>query len=300
MRILLIAHRSLTDNPRGGERSVAIIRDYLAERHDVTTVYWAELSGIEHGAYDVALTWGHGAQAAPMCVEAKLPYVLMVRWWRNVVPIPPGDVMNREIPTAFKVEKQVLFNGAKAVVCNNQYAADAVKKHYGRECLVSYVPCLNPVRTGGNPNGHVALVTDNKDLGEPQMLREMARALPHRRFVVYNASHVYHESNIEARPYGEIDWENVGVLIYPNDGRNVTCGTSRVGVEAMSYGIPCLATDQGGICEMGMVNLCGSADWPRWIEIVYDMYECYSDDMTNDYRVYDTPAQLRVYEEAIA
>ncbi len=315
-RVVIAAHKPLAgdprfpDNqPRGGETSVSIIRDHLADTwpvlsivagHDRFSSYFSE--------GDVIVTWGQAAQETrDIAYPRGLPYILMVRWWRNVSPLPPGDLSTRIIPEEFRASKQNLFDDAAEVIANNQYTAGVVERIYGRKCKISYVPALGEVEGVGNPHGPIVLVTDGKDLGAERTVIKLAKDMPLRRFMVVNAIRpdLYSQyTNIATTGYiknmAEI-WLTAGIMIYPNY-RNDVCGTSRVAPEAMRYGVPCLANDRAGICEKGMISIPRDADSTKWehtIETIYRNYRAFSDRMLFTYKYYNTPGQLAVYDKAI-
>lgn len=315
-RVVIAAHKELVGDtrfpdskPRGGERSVSIIRDHLAETYPVLTLVKNVDRFTDYLCLDdVVITWGIAAdEAAAICRQRGIPYILMVRWWRNVCPLPPGDLSIRNVDAEFRETKQALFDAAAAVITNNQYAAEIVYRIYRRGCYVSYVPALGEIVASGNPHGPVVLVTDGKDLGAEKLIIELSLEMPLNRFLVVNAaaSDVYAAySNIDTTGYvDDMDqiWRSAGVMIYPNY-RNDVCGTSRVAPEAMRYGVPCLANDRAGICEKGMISIpriAGPKAWRNAIEKIYKNYRAFSDRMHNTYRNYDTPGQLAVFSEAV-
>ncbi len=315
-RVVIAAHKPLAGDPRfpdsqprGGETSVSIIRDHLADTWPVLSI----VSGADRfsdyfSESDVVVTWGQAAQEAhDIALPRGIPYILMVRWWRNVCPLPPGDLSTRKIPDEFRASKQRLFDHAAEVIANNRYAAQVVERIYGRECKISYVPALGEITAAGNPHGPIVLVTDGKDLGAELIVMKLAKDMPLRRFMVVNASRpeIYSDySNITVTPYQKsMDpiWREAGIMIYPNY-RNDVCGTSRVAPEAMRFGVPCLANDRAGICEKGMISIPRDADVTKWehtIETIYRNYRAFSDRMHFTFKYYNTPGQLAVYKDAV-
>lgn len=318
-RIVICAHQPLAGDPRfpharprGGETSVAIIRDHLAQRWPVVTLVHGVDDFKRHlCAGDVALTWGNAAaETREACLAKDASYILMVRWWRNVCPLPPGDLRTREIPEAFKREKEPLFRDAHSVVTNNRYASMVVDRIYGHvmkePSFYSYVPVLGQVRGGGNPGGPIVMVTDGKDLGSEEIVNQLAGLMPDRQFQVVNAkgwaAYDLH-SNIHCTNYvDDMDtvWSQAGLLIYPNY-KNDVCGTSRVGPEAMRWGVPCLANDRAGICETGMVSIPRDADIATWcstIEKIYYNYMAFSNRSRTCFEDYGTDRELAFYEKS--
>ena len=315
-RVVIAAHRPLAgdprfegEKPRGGETSVAIIRDHLALTYPVLVpVHNVDSFASFISESDVILTWGQAAEpAAAAALVRGRPYILMVRWWRNICTLPPGDIMNRTIPPDFKARKQRLIDEAFAVIANNRFTGNVVKYHYGRTCDVSYVPVTGEVVGNGNRYGPITLVTDDKDLGAVQLISKLAEAMPLHRFLVVNSkrpAYYMNYANISTTGYiNDMDalWRTVGILIYPNY-RNDVCGTSRVAPEAMRYGIPCLANDRAGICEKGMIPLSRDAEPDEWIaaiERIYADYHTYSDQAITTFEQYDSAKELAVYSRII-
>lgn len=259
---------------------------------------------------DVVLTWGPAAEpAAAAAREHVKPYIVMVRWWRNVVPIPPapGSIRERDIPPRFFRVKRILFREAAAVICNNRWSAGVVGDLYGCTTFVSYVAVEGAEPLGhGFPEGPVVVVTDGKELGAERTVKGLAQMLPHREFLVVNAKDpgAYPEANIETTGYLRDMtpvWEAAGIMLYPNYGNDV-CGTSRCAVEFMRYGVPAVSNDRCGICEKGMFGLSPDAtveEWASMIEQIYADYDRYAQAARCLFEAYDSEAQLRVYRAAV-
>lgn len=315
-RVVICAHKPLSadprfpqNRPRGGEKSVGLIRDYLSRHYPVLTAVANTDTFSDHiRPGDVALTWGIAAEETMMACQARgAPFILMVRWFRNVCPVPPvGDLRFRVIPPAFRERKKLLFDRASTVICNNRYTAEVVERIYDRPCEVSYVPVSGGLAGHGNPEGPVVLVTDGKGLGAERIVLELAGMLPGVQFQIINAT--------SGAPYGKYQnitvlgytddmekiWSQAGIMIYP--AYDDVCGTSRVAPEAMRHGVPCLANDRSGICEKGMISIprdASSTAWAHTIEKIYSNYPAFSNRMRETYRNYDSPGELSVYHEAI-
>lgn len=321
-RVIIYAHKPLAgdprfpDNrPRGGETSVAIIRDYLAKFYRVPVITFGHELGGKPPPFvrgDVVLAWGRAVPAAwSACKDAMTPFIHMVRWWRNVCPLPPGNLMERKVDPAWVRAQQPLFSDAFGIITNNRYSAGVVERIYGVRPEVSYVPVIGGLRGSGNPDGPVVLVTDGKDLGAEELLCRLAPMMPKHRFMVVNAANpaVYAGiRNIETPGAGDryvenMDtvWRQAGIVIYPAY-RNDVCGTSRIAPEAMRWGVPCLANDRAGICEKGMIGISRDAEPKHWrnaLEKVYKQYSSFSTRAINAFLEYDTPAQLAVFKHMV-
>jgi len=314
-RVLIAAHKPLAGDPRfvsqprGGEKSVGIIRDELSRDYEVITATYKTDDFAELVPdVDVVLTWGRAAPAVvPDCIRTGTPYVMMVRWWRNIAPVPPGNLREREIPNDFYTSKQYLLVNASSVITNNRWSAETIEEIYGVKAEHSYVPILGALRPGGSPDGPVVMVTDGKGLGSERMVYLLAHVFPDMMFVVINAkdAKVYRKKdNIKTTDYVEdmsVVWKSAAALIYPHYGNDV-CGTSRVGVEAMQYAVPAIANDRCGICEKGMIPVSAEADAEEWAHMLSDVFAdwpSYSSLMIEAFDKYDTDAQLAVYRRAI-
>lgn len=306
----IVAHRPLVGDsrgkPRGGEISMSIIRDAM-EAAGIETRVAVHLMDSYAPLNDVGciLTWGRAAStASDLAKHLRIPYIVSVRWWRNVVPNVNeiGDLSRASKSTDYFRTR--LFRDAFRTITNNEYSANVLRRMFDIEPLVSYVPITTPIGGNGNPKGATLLVTDNKGLGEREVLRGLAEAMPDREFIVVNAHYKYREPNIEAIRYVddmETIWPRVGILIYPNYLNDV-CGTSRVAAEAMSRGIPAIANDRAGICEKGMLGISRDAfipDWVAAIETVFQEYEVFSADAVGRMQNYNSDEQLAVYTNAV-
>lgn len=312
-RVVLAAHMPLHGDarfpnakPRGGETSVGIIRDHLAETWDVLTIVKNVDDFSEHiRKQDVVLTWGIAAEEVMRyCYPRGIPYVLMVRWWRNVCPLPPGDLMKREIDKAFVATHDRLFRRASAIITNNRYSARVLKRWYSVKAVVSYVSVAGELRPGSNPKGHVLFVTDNKGVRGAETVRAIANLMPSTNFLVVNAFEEYPERNILAIPYQrDMDsiYERVSVLInpiYDHDG----CGTGRVMMEAMRHCIPVLGMNRAGLMENGGTKLPRNAtanQWARAIENIRSNYPSFQAEACRAFDRHDAMAELDVYTNQI-
>ena len=257
-RILLACHKPLSGDPRfpdakprGGETSVAGIRDYLAQYWPVSSMVRGHDNFAQYVGQmdDVVLSWGIAAlEAAEVCRARDVPHITMVRWWRNVCPLPPGDLMKRDLDKSFIDEHKKLFTDAAAIITNNRYAVKVLKRWYGVDAIVSYVAVSGKPEIGGDPKGPIIFVTDNKGVRGPETIRGIAHLMPEQRFLVVNAFECYSGQNISTLPYQhnmEDIYRGASLLINPiynHDG----CGTGRVMLEAMRYGVPVIGTDRGG------------------------------------------------------
>ena len=86
--------------------------------------------------------------------------------------------------------------------------------------------------------------------------------------------------------------------VYNND----VCGTSRISIEAMQYGIPVIVNDRSGIGDAGQQRVPYNAhfsDWVKKIQSINQSYAWFSEKARRSFSKYDTPAQLMVFKKAI-
>ena len=323
-QVLIYCHRPLLLNPRGGEISVWIIAKFLRRHgHEVTCVhpswpYQAFTHPEEDIAFcaekdlgqlrpDVVLSWGIASSLAHhYCVQRDIPHIMMVRWWRNVAPIPPGDLRSIVIPDDFYNAHSPLFEYASSIICNNEYAARIVEKYYAvaGKTAVSYVPLDN---TGDKSNrardgGCITLVSPEKHLGEPDLINALARRLPHRTFYLPNTNNPWQAPrNVRFSPW-DTDWvERTDMVLYPVYYNDV-CGTSRVFIEAARYGIPSIMTNRSGLCEKGGYEIDREATADDWVDAIERMYAHPKEALATSrhfFATYHNGAQLRTFQSAI-
>ncbi|MCB7129810.1 MAG: glycosyltransferase family 4 protein, partial [Candidatus Brocadiales bacterium] len=175
-----------------------------------------------------------------------------------------------------------------------------LKRWYGVDALVSYVAIPGEAETGGNSNGPILMVTDNKNAGAADIARGIAALMPNRMIEIVNAYEQYVEPNITALPY-ERDmnerYRKASVLINPiynHDG----CGTGRTMMEAMRFGLPVVGTDRAGLMETGGVSVSRNAspeDWASTILKILSDYPGFQAEARSSFAGHDATAELDVY-----
>ena len=257
--------------PRGAEKSVAMIAGYLKGcGHDVIITAARGVFEQVAASADCVLTW---ATAAPLtheiCTRLGVPYILMIRWWRLIQPLPPGRLLERPIDTEFVERHRPIFEDAHAVVTNNRWATKVIKRYYGVLAHVSYVPKPSGgVLAAGNPYGSITIITPDKDLGEKDFVSELATLMPEQKFLAVNSGGGWGGANVEHMPYApdmEVVYRRSKFILYPIYHNDV-CGTSRVKIEAAQYGVPCIANDRCGFLEQGGVPVSDGAPASEWAE----------------------------------
>lgn len=312
MNIALIYHKDpYSPNPRGGELSVRAIVEYLREKgHGVNLHSSAWLPMIEN--CDIVLTWGKPAmRTAIVCKDYKKPLALMVRFWRNIAPLPAGNLMTREIDHAFTEEKRLIFETASAIITNTHYARRVIERWQPvsrGKVHVSYVPILGQYEPRANPNGKILVITP-EIYGEQWLVNGLAELMPDEQFLVVNSDERFFKSNlpnVEIRGYCDMDevWPEAKLLLVPVYGNDI-CGTRRVTIEAMRRGIPVLASDRCGMREKlpKVMLMPADADIGFWGDVINTfirgMYRSYQVVARETWEEYNTPAQLEKFEQIL-
>lgn len=305
MKLAILAHVKLNSRPRGGEKSVGMIAAHLRGFMEVrVTADRGKFMSYAKWA-DCILTWATAApHAASVAAVYDKPYVLMIRWWRLLQPLPPGELMNREIDYEFVDDHRYIFENAHAIITNNKWSAKAIRRYHDVPVRVAYVPRPSGGILGsGNPKGYILQITPHKGVGEESMIRRLAALLPDEKFMVVNyRGDGYGLPNVTHRQYignmGKV-YSGAKLLIFPlyNDD---CCGTSRVFIEAAQYGVPTIGNDRSGLCEKGMNKVSYNAspeEWAGKIESINQRYTRYAKRAHRSYKNYGD--QLLIYKDII-
>jgi glycosyltransferase involved in cell wall biosynthesis len=301
MNIALIYHKNpYTKNPRGGELSVRAIVDYLTKKGHHIALSDGSSPYIIEGA-DVVLTWGNPAEdTARVCGQLKKPLCLMVRFWKNVAPLPAGNLMEREIDTNFTASKQHLFETAAAIVTNTDYSRKVIERWQPiskGKVHVSYVPILGEYDPIPEPGECVTVITP-EIYSENWLVNGLAKLMPEQKFLVVNASPKYFKAqhpNIEVCGYMDQDeiWKRTRVLLVPVYGNDI-CGTRRVTIECMRRGLPVLASNRCGMREklrgsLLMKERLSITGWQKRISRVMAQYHDFQEIARYTWNHYNTP-----------
>jgi glycosyltransferase involved in cell wall biosynthesis len=344
--MFVLHHHPYKWEPRGGEQSMQIIIEYFtALGYDVSCLVCnvknkieetETINGVKYQVYtrenfDNALSaamkiedpqcvvsYGRPAEAAAKsCMKLGIPYVVLVRWWRNVQPTPVGDI-SKDWNEDFINRNHTLFNFADSVITNNDWAANLLSSMYGICADRSYVPYVGPVGGTGNKHGKIVIPTIGKDLDGEAFILRLAKAMPSEQFLAINVPSGFNfivetddpnakvdwPENLECRSYAEdmeAIWKETKILLYPVY-KNDVCGTGRVCIEAMAHGIPVIVNDRSGIGEIGQLVIhrdAGINDWATKIMRVDHSYKKRSAEMLTAARKYDTYSQLDVIVNAV-
>lgn len=315
MKILVICHKPLASHtPRGGERSVATIVEYLRGRgHEVHTVDVIPKKELVF-RFDLSLTWGWPAvNVAKVCEEAGRPLVLMVRFWKNIAPLPASDLIRRQIDHHFTETRRHLFRYASAIITNSKYAKsvihrwqpDAVGKTH-----VSYVPICGNFQQSGDPSGALTIVTPEV-YGEHMLVKELASRLTNNHFQIVNAEEWTRlkfsdiAPSVVARGYMDMAeaFARTKILLLPVYANDI-CGTRRVTIEAFRNGIPVIAMDRSGMREkvpptMLIRHNAGPAEWITKIREIESNYELFQRRARMAWERYDTATELEQLEKIL-
>lgn len=290
----------------------AVVRNYDENRIDVIggVTYYCDFGSLEEYVKrsDIVFTWASAApETARLCVKHKTPYVLLIRWFRLIQPLPPGDMMQRRIDRSFVDEHRFIFDNAKEIITNNNYSADVVERYYGRRPLVSYVPVTGRKRSMGKKEGHLLFISPHRGLGEAPIIREIAKKLDKKIVAVNcNARNEIELEGVDVGVVGYVEdmdthWKNCSIFcmpVYKND----VCGTTRAVIEAMQRGIPVIANDRCGIGEK-VPNLVGRdasvGDWITKIKAIEARYDDFVKDAHRVWDAYNTDNQLKIFKRCL-
>lgn len=202
---------------------------------------------------DLAFCWASTAHiTAKKCIKYDKPYILMVRWFRLIQPLPPGDLMKRPIDSLFVADHEYIFKNAFAVITNTNYVCEVIDRYYGVRAITSYVPVLGEPEKKGKKDGYITIVTPSQDLGEWPLIESVSEF---ENVLAVNCTdeeiNRYSHLKIRMLSYCDMDWvwDNTSILLMPvyyND-RN---GQGRVTTEAHRRGIPVIANNRCGMGEI--------------------------------------------------
>lgn len=292
--------------------------EYLSKWHEVTAFVEnssnEELNGVNYVGEnlneeilkcDMSFCWASTARiTAKKCIKLNKPYILMVRWFRLIQPLPPGDLMKRPIDNLFVLDHQFIFSEAFAIIANTDYVCDVIKRYYGVNAVTSYVPVLGEAKKQGNENGYVTLVTPSQDLGEWPLIESLSKK---ENIFVANCTDQemfkYSHLQISMAPYTDMDivWESTSILIMPvyfND-RN---GQGRVTTEAHRRGIPVISVDRCGMGEIIpeehlLPRNASPNDWINKIKEIRENYSAHEQIAINAF--YPAEDQLKIFKDKI-
>lgn len=326
-KILIAAHRHPLKNLNGGaEFSVRIIMKYLRNcgyevflwinsgEDEVIEGFQCFSGGLESHvkASNCVLTWGRPAkQVASLCIKNNTAYVLMMRWFRNLVDVslPIGDLMTKPINRKFQQEHQFLFDNASAVITNNYYSSDLIRHYYDVKALVSYVPIEGQSNPIANKNGYITLVSPHNNLLEKKTFIEIKNHYgSNDQYHVVNPPNgdvaEYQRANIKITPFTrnmKDIWRQSKIMVQPMY-QNDICGTLRTSIEAQQHGVPVIVNMRSGIEEKVKNVIPREATMRDWIKKIHEIsvnWEKYSQAAIDEFNNYDTPAQLEIFKKEI-
>lgn len=313
MKIELVYHKNpYTDNPRGGELSVRAIVEYLREKgHEVGLSSAPIESNIKEA--DLVLTWAKPALATALtCYKVRTPLVTMVRFWKNICPLPSGNLMTRAIERQFIEEKAPIFHYSSAIITNNVYAKKVIERWQPiskGKVHVSFVPIVGEFNQSGDRDGYLTIVTP-EIYGESQLIKELTKLMPNEKFLTVNTSGynrllLKDTKSVDIRGYMNMDevWRQTKALLLPIYFHDV-CGTSRVVIEAIQHGIPVIASDRCGLSEKIPPSMLVSRnakpeEWSAKITDINTHYRRYCNVAKKNWEKYDTEGNLEKFEKIL-
>ena len=319
MKILLIYHKSpYGPVARGGELSVRTIVEYLrgnGHELDLLPFHVVDQDETRVKNYDLVLSWGRGAEPAwKACAMFRVPFALMVRWWRNVCPLPAGDLMHREIDKNFASRYSHIFRTAATIITNTEYSAAVIARWQpsaATKTVVSYVPIPGDLEPTGGRDGALLIVTP-EIYGEEWLVSNLAGDMPGERFLVVNCRDESQRQmfeamgeNVTALLYADMAeiWPRTKALLLPIYHNDI-CGTRRVTPEAWRHALPVIATDRCGVREkipgyMLVSRDAAISEWIQKIKWVNSNYTQYREFARDAWLRYDTPAELEKFEKTL-
>jgi hypothetical protein len=251
--------------------------------------------------YERVITWADAApKTAEACIATGIPYINMIRWWKNVQPVPPGRLYEREVDHEFIESRRFIFENAHENITNNHWAAGVVEHFYGIRPKVSYVPVNTETRTFNTSRDGVVVVTPEKQLGEWEVIDEVSE-----QHQVYCVNSNHDHSKAECTGYVEdMDeiWGKVHTMLYPIYYNDV-CGCSRIAFEAMSRGVVPICTDACGFDEWLPKEwlIDRNAPMEEWNKKIAEIDE---DDQQHAFILFNRyvdkqPEQLEVFNNAV-
>lgn len=315
MKILLVEHRDIfTQHPRGGEKSMkAIVAWMVRAGHEVDMVPWRSCPSSTDA--DIVLSWGKGAIPAMECArESHRPFIMFVRFWRNVAPLPAGDLMSRPVDHYAAATFFPLYDYASAIITNSEYAKKVIERWHPAadgKVHVSYVPVTGEFQDVGHFTGKVLVFTP-EIYGEVNLVDYLSNEFPGELFLFVNGIDdldtmklAYRKTNVECCAYmpPERVWIQAKVVLVPVYHNDI-CGTRRITIEAFQHGVPVLAMDRCGMSEKVPRDMLISprGDYEEWKHKLSDLtnrYDHYEQLAKEAWDAYETEKELQKVEGLI-
>lgn len=315
LRILFVCHKNIHGTElRGAERSVGNIVRFLetkghhVDAYDRTESHFLK-DQVTGDDYDIVVSWGKAVeQGLEIAEKIEKPFVMMVRFWRNVSPLPAGDLMERRIVKGFRDRKKHLYKKAAAIITNTNYAKGCIERWYPEshgKVYTSYVPIMGNVEPRGDKDGHLTIVTP-EIYGEFDVVKYVQNYLPKEKFWVVNTDpffkRLYESRTVKVDGFVDMTevWNKTKILLVPCYENDI-CGTRRVTIEAMRHGVPVLALDRCGMREVVERQFL-VRDMPEWvmkIEHINQNWNGYSKLAVNNFMKYDTIGNLETFENIL-
>jgi glycosyltransferase involved in cell wall biosynthesis len=334
---MILHHHPFKWNPRGAEKSMMTLINKFRDDYEIIVVTHNIKNNIEESetvddvryytipsdsrfvsklskvlkleSPDICLTYENAAvNSYQTLYKLNIPYILMVRWFRHVLPLPPGDLMKREIDYNFVNKYKNMYEYSKSIITNNNYSCDIIERIYNKKAVCSYVPVyIENKENLANRKGKILLVTPDKDLGEIDFINNISKILKDEKFLIINSKKldIFSDSkNVEVRGYVSdmrTVFSETKITIYVAY-RNDVCGTSRILTESMAYGIPGLCNARSGLNEKTPFFVSKDANIDEWVEKIEWINQNY--DFCNNlsiktYDEYDNEYQIDVFKKEI-
>lgn len=176
-------------------------------------------------------------------------------WWRCIIKCVYLLVQAPFLYVLYRDSREAILH-ADIVVANSAYMQRRIKEKFGRESLLVYpmrdlVPLQDEVLPALSERPFITLIGSERIKGS-HILEQIANAIPEIEFLVVGRDIVstYQKGNITYHPWVKDPLEiyrRTCILLVPSLWAESSPG---VIVEAMTLGIPVLASDMGGITEL--------------------------------------------------
>lgn len=287
MKIVLLCHKNLFKNPRGGEKSSLEIIKYLQNiGYDCTVIQrdgcnctrigflekTCECDGIKIISCnmklpvveailtiikpDLILTWG---RAVALTYELPYPYITFVRTWLEL--------------DRFENMGDMLYKAVR-VIGNCEVAMNRLNKRYPNlNATYSDVPVIVPRLNNHTPTYILSIEKD----GIYNIALDLAPLFPDEKFLVidYAVTEEIITGNITKIPYTndmKSIWEKTKIVLNSADDR-VLAG--RIPIESQMLGIPCLNQFGAGAEEWCKYNIKGLdiKEWQKKLASILKNYK---------------------------
>lgn len=318
MTVLVVCHKDpYSSTPRGGETSVRLIIEFLErKKHKVlycvgeTSVLMLGPTKIRDWGIDLILSWGEPAFAAyRVAKQLNIKFVLMVRFWKNICPLPAGRLLERKVDEGFTSGKRPMFEYASAIITNTNYAVKVIERWQPVSAGKVYC-CYVPIEGAYDP------VERSEDLRQltiitPEIYGELALTKylteQGQKVMVINADewNRKHFARYTDQVYGYVPidfvWPQTEILLVPAYDNDI-CGTRRVTIEALRRGIPVITMSESGMSEKVSKEFLVGSEYEEWLKRVQNIRNYsgrYAELVKKNFNRYKSGVELKKFESIL-